>query len=151
MYQLTQGQKFHCLVQPLKHINLPILSTLFVNLCCRCLSHLCHCLTGRGRESLSVQHTSLSSQRDICRNTRPLSTQPTNTCLIRFFTIGHQWGMSSNMLRTVKSKGPASNKVWLKWKVWTDLWHVLPETLTKLRELMQEKEINNSPDMSRDG
>ena len=44
-----------------------------------------------------------------------------------------------------------SDKMQLQFDVWIYLWHVLPETWTELEELMQKEEIQNSPNMSKDG
>ena len=82
----------------------PFLPTLLVDFQCRCLSHPCHCLTYWGRESLSVQHASLSSQRVKCRYGWPLSIWPTKTPTMRSFMMGQHWGMSANMLNTAGSQ-----------------------------------------------
>ena len=47
-------QKWHCLVDPLKHTNLPILSNTAGKLTCWPLSHPHHCLKDEERESLPV-------------------------------------------------------------------------------------------------
>ena len=50
-----------------------------------------------------------------------------------------------------EAKEPQSNMVPPESKVWVDLWHFLPETLTELEELMQEEETRNLPETSKDG
>ena len=125
--------------------------TLLVDLCCRCLSCPHHCLTDWGRQPLSAQCTSLSNQMVKCRYGRLLSRCPTETSMMRYFTIGQHQGKSANMLRTMGSQGASIQHGATRITVWVDLWHVLPETRTGLEELMQQKEMHNLPKMSKDG
>ena len=122
-----------------------------VQQCCRYLSHPNHCRTDWERESLSMQHMSLSSQRVKCCNGRPLHTQHTKTSMIRSFMMGHQWGMSSNMLRTVGSQGTSIQHGATRIKIWRDLWHVPLEMWTTLEEPTLEEEIHNSTATVMDG
>ena len=64
---------------------------------------LLHCPTDWGREPLSAQNISVSSQRVKWSDGRPLNIQSTETYMTRFFAIGQQWGMSTNMVGTVGS------------------------------------------------
>ena len=43
-----------------------------------------------------------------------------------------------------------TNKAQWEWEVWIDLWHGLPETWTEVEKLMQEEEMCNSSDTSKD-
>ena len=87
----------------------------FQHPCCRHKSCPCYYLTEWGREHLSAQHTSLSSQRIKCSNGRPLSMWLTKISMTRSFTVdttvGHQWGTSSNILRSAGAKEPPFNMV----------------------------------------
>ena len=50
---------------------------------------------------MSVLQMSQGNQRTKCSEDRSLNTQPSKTSLIKPFMMGHQNGMSSNMLRSV--------------------------------------------------
>ena len=119
----------------------PFLPTLLVDLWCRCLSCPHHCLTDWGREPQSTQHTSMSSQRVKCRYG------------LKKHSPGW-WDSAKDCLPTCwelwKAKEPPSNMVPPESKVWVDLWHLLPETLTKQKELMQKKKTHNLPEISKD-
>ena len=88
----------------LSTLSSPLFPALLVNFCCRCSSCPYHCLTDWGGEPLSAQHTSLSSQRVKWSDCRPLSIWPTEASMIRFFMMRHQWGIPSNILRTLGSQ-----------------------------------------------
>ena len=111
-----------CLVHPIIQTTCLFFQQLLVNLCYICLSHHCYW----ERESLSVQHMSVSSQR-----LNAVMVNPWAFCLSK-----HPWwdilwqDTSGEYLLTWwelwEAKEPPSNKVQLKLEVWIDLWHLLP-------------------------
>ena len=125
--------------------------TLPVDFYCICPNCSCNCLTDWGREPLSVQHTSLSSQRVKCSDGRPLAPGlPTHLWWDLL-----QWDTTKEHLPTCwelwEAKEPPSSMVPLESEAWIGLWHVPLETWTTLEELMQMEEECNSPENSMAG
>ena len=93
------------------------------------------------KRTLSVQHTSLSSQRVKCRYGRPLSTWPLKQPWWDLVC----WDSAEEGLPTCselkETKEPPSNLVPKETNVWVDLWHVLPETWTELEEYRRRKHL----------
>ena len=102
--QLILRKKWHCLVHPLEHINLPILSNTAGRLVIDAQVAPTTAWQTEG-ETPSLCNTSLSIPRVKTSSGRPSSTQPTKTSMTRCFMMGHQWGMPSYMLRIVGSQG----------------------------------------------
>ena len=111
--------------------------------CCRFLSHPNHCLID-WEENPFLNNTYVK-----CSNGIPISTLPTETSLTRSFGMGHWWGTSFNMLRTVEGHGPSIWRSSIRHQL-IGLWHVLPETWKELEELKYEEEIHYSLNTSKD-
>ena len=100
-------------------------------------------------ENPCLWHTTLWSQRVKCRYGRPLSTWPTKTSMASSFMMGHHWGMSANMLRTVESQGASIQQGATTIRCLELTWHDPPVTLTELEVTNAGRGTHNLPEMSK--